>query len=408
VKVELPTIAPGTWGDPAAVQAALIAHDVGNFRVSGLLADAITTDPAIKGPLDIRTKGLSGLPISFDAVDDTPEAEACAEFTRQHWAEWVTEGEDERLHRYFVLMGAALGQLIWTRKDDGYMHPSLNVWSPQWIYYWWDGEARNFGHWMVIQASGVSELVGGNREWVFIKSTEKDPQLNGLLRALSLWYVARYQARVSWSKWNQKFATATLKLKSPAGWSQSAVGQAQNDLQQVSSSIQAQLQNPAGMVVTLPQGATPEASWDLEWEELTSDVGTKSFADLMAMGRMEIQQVILGQNLTSEGGQTNGGSKAQATVHNDVRQDVIASDAKGKQHWYREQLLKPMAAINFGSADLAPIMRIGYTPDTDNAAKGAALASLGNFLKAAPSVDLIDLPALYKDFGLPLEGEDET
>jgi hypothetical protein len=408
VSVELPTVAPGQWGNPAAVQGAITAHDLGNFRVSGLLADAMLDDSTISSTLSVRTKGLTGLPITFKPVNDTPAAKEVADFTTANWSSWVAESEDERLHRYYVMMGAALGQLIWSKRPDGYMHPKMNVWSPQWIYYFWDGENRNFGHWMVIQSTGTAELVGGNREWVFAKSSEKDPQFNGAIRSLWKWYVARYGSLVAWGKWNQKFATAILKLKSPAGWAQSSVEQAQNDLNQISNSIQAQLQNPAGMVVTLPQGATSESSWDAVWEELKSSVGVQSFADMMSMGRMEIQQVLLGQNLTSEGGQKNGGSKAQASVHNDVRQDLIASDAKAKQTWYREQLLKPMAAINFGDPELAPLMEIGYTPDTDNAAKGAALASLGTFLKDAPGTDLIDIPALYTEFGLPMLGKDKT
>jgi phage gp29-like protein len=391
VQVELPTLGIGKWSQPAQVLAALEAHDIGNFRSSGLLMQALLTDPAIRGPLDVRCKALTGLPVVFKPADDSEEAKECAEYVTAHWREWLTCEEQERFMRTRLLMGASLAQAIWTTSKDKKMVPEVNCWEPTWIFWYWDGQHRNFGRWQVITSNGTVEPVSGDRNWIWALNTIKDPQYTGLIRSLALRFIARQQALQGLGKYQQRYALAILKLKQPSTFDEADV-----------ANIQSQLQVDASPVVTLPQGDTPEASWDLEWESIESSSGWQVFIETLSTMKAEMAIDILGQTLTSDTGAKGGGSKAQASVHDQVRLDLRTSDAVQDASIWRDQLLKPFAALNYGDPELAPLMEYEVAPPTDLSAKADSLLKLSQALQTFDNPN-IDAEAILMEFGVPLK-----
>lgn len=399
VKVELPAVTPGRWGQPQQVIAAVGSHDIGDFRISGLLMNALTTDPAIRGPLDVRCKAISGLTLDFQPSNDSKDAIECADYVRKHFRDWLPSEEQERFMRTRLLMGVSLAQAIWTTVGSGpdkLSVPSVNCWESQWIYWYWDGSHRNFGRWQVITQNGVIEPISGDGNWIWVKNTEKDPQYTGLIRSLSLRYVLRLMALSGLGKYTQRYALAILKLKHPSTMTEEDV-----------ANIQTEIESAGSPLVALPQGDTPEASWDLEWENINSSSGYEVFLKTLSEIKAEIALDILGQTLTSDTGSGGGGSHAQAKVHDQVRMDLRTSDATMEGMIWREQLFKPFAARNFGSADNAPLMIYEVEPPADLNQKGQALMNLGKFL-ATPGLDLsnVDMDALYDEFGLPLTNQD--
>jgi len=70
------------------------------------------------------------------------------------------------------------------------------------------------------------------------------------------------------------------------------------------------------------------------------------FRDLAAFGNKEISIAWVGQTLTADVGSV--GSKAAATVHNDVRMDLLLADARALASTIRRQLIRPIVGFNFG------------------------------------------------------------
>ena len=57
-----------------------------------------------------------------------------------------------------------------------------------------------------------------------------------------------------------------------------------------------------------------------------------------------MSKVVLGQTMTDE----NGGSLAQAMVHNQIRIDILQDDARQLANTINRDLIAPFVALNFG------------------------------------------------------------
>ena len=77
----------------------------------------------------------------------------------------------------------------------------------------------------------------------------------------------------------------------------------------------------------------------------TNGKGAESYEKICSYLNKEISKLVLGQTMTSE----DGASQSQATVHNEVRKDIIASDARRVCACIIEQLIKPYLFLNYGA-----------------------------------------------------------
>jgi phage gp29-like protein len=75
-----------------------------------------------------------------------------------------------------------------------------------------------------------------------------------------------------------------------------------------------------------------------------------------------IVKVILGQTLTSQGSDQGSGSRALGEVHEDVRQEKIAGDAKALAEVINDQLLYWLFRFNYPDAERRPKWRIQIEP----------------------------------------------
>src|SRR5690606_14363612 len=108
------------------------------------------------------------------------------------------------------------------------------------------------------------------------------------------------------------------------------------DKQAFLSDLQA-MANSASIV--LPDG------WNVELLEAKVGSG-EVFAKLIEWANKAIAVAVLGQNLTTD---VEGGSHAAAQVHENVRQDLIDSDAETLSTTAREQVLVWWAEFNFAA-----------------------------------------------------------
>lgn len=96
------------------------------------------------------------------------------------------------------------------------------------------------------------------------------------------------------------------------------------------------------------------------------------------MGR-EMSKAVLGQTLTTEGGKV--GSQALGNVHNDVRKDVLESDAEWLAEVINEQLIAPLILLNFGPKAPIPHFRFITTEAADIETYANAIEKLAKVLR---------------------------
>ncbi len=115
----------------------------------------------------------------------------------------------------------------------------------------------------------------------------------------------------------------------------------------------------------------------------------------------EIARVILGQTLTQRGGEDGRGSRALGEVHQAVRFEKVAADARDLMSVINDQLLRWLFLFNFGPEVAAPRWTIALDPPDDLRQRieiDERLARLG-----AP----LPLSYLQRTYSLPAPGPEE-
>lgn len=75
----------------------------------------------------------------------------------------------------------------------------------------------------------------------------------------------------------------------------------------------------------------------------------------------QLSKVVLGQTMTAD----DGASHAQATVHNEVRHDVVEFDAERLDQTYNAQVVRPFVELNLGEQRVYPRVRTHVDRPTD-------------------------------------------
>lgn len=108
-------------------------------------------------------------------------------------------------------------------------------------------------------------------------------------------------------------------------------------------------------------------------------------------------KVWLGSTLTVEIGET-GGANAAAQTHNEVRQDIRDDDIANESETIREQILKPLVAVNFGPDAPVPCFRrvTEETPDIvrEGNVLDIAVNKLGMKVPVSHAVAVLGVPVV--------------
>jgi len=141
---------------------------------------------------------------------------------------------------------------------------------------------------------------------------------------------------------------------------------------------------------------------EIEFIEAVQKGGSNIIYKLLAdFCNREISKAIIGSTLTSEVG-PKGGSYAAAKTHNEVRLDLVKSDAWSLSQTLRMQLLRPLVGFNFGWDKPVPWFRFDLQEPED-------LKELSEVYK-----NVIDMGQpmsqehVSRRFGIPLPEEGET
>lgn len=372
----------------AQVRSALRRHEEGDLSRSAPLAEHMERNPRIFAALGTRVMGVQGLEVEIEPSKDGDRrrSTAVAKALQKSWYSIAPEDVLGDLHRWAILLGIAIAEVVWDTSGSQWMpvlvpvHPSL---------YRWDTAAND---WFVQTASGEVRVETGTGRWLVLGYTSQRAWMRGVVRCLGLEDKLRTESVRDWARWSERHGTPIIVARTPARASDADKQAFFEGLEDLGS---------GGTTVLAPQGENAEASFGLDLIEAKTAEASKGFQALIQLVADDVAIAILGQNLTQE---TKGGSLAAAKVHDRVRADYLAADSELLATAMRRDVLVPWALFNFGDGDLAPWACWDAEPAEDTVAltaqwKGAAEAVT---LWRALGVN-VDLLEVAEHIGLPVD-----
>ena len=103
----------------------------------------------------------------------------------------------------------------------------------------------------------------------------------------------------------------------------------------------------------------------IEFQQATAaSTGDKIFEGLARYTDEQVSKAVLGQTMTAD----DGSSQSQAKVHDDVRHDIAASDARSVTSVLNRDLIRPYVDLNWGPRDAYPRLIIEIEEPEDRKA----------------------------------------
>ncbi|MEL6477632.1 MAG: DUF935 domain-containing protein, partial [Pseudomonadota bacterium] len=100
---------------------------------------------------------------------------------------------------------------------------------------------------------------------------------------------------------------------------------------------------------------------EIDFEGLNSGPGNDVFEKLARYCDEQTSKAVVGQTMTTD----DGSSQSQATVHNEVRHDIMRADARQVSATINRDLVKPFVDLNFGPQENYPRISIAVTEPED-------------------------------------------
>lgn len=366
---------PLTTTTVAALRAMLDEHDRGVFLRSALLADLLRRDADVYGALQQRLTLLAGHPVRFDPPDESDAAKAAADDLAAAWPSICTAGAAYDLWTDEAMLGFGLGQLVWTPGEGGRLAQHLEP-----VH----GSAvecdRTTGRWYVQTLDqGRLAITPGDGQWVlFAPRSSRAPHLWGAIRPTGEWYLSNSNVANDARRRSETTGQGIWKAKLPAGVREAVDGK----------KFLAALRNIGrAAVIPVPQGATPETSYDVELVEAKADA-YQIFEWLKRAGGGAIRLALLGQDLTSQNNLV--GTNASSETGADTLRAIVRAQARG---WSEVVTTQVSAARARYLGVPVTRVRVDAEPEVDRKAEGeaqqAAAAAVVAWRNAGVDVDAV-------------------
>lgn len=363
----------------AALRATLDEHDRGVFARSGLLAGLILRDADCYGALAQRILGLQCHPMEVEAASADARAVAEADYLRALWQQIVSPAAEHDLLASLILLGFAVGQVLWVPGDDGQLVPQLDPWPSEAVEY--DRGTR--GWYAITQDRGRIPITPGDGQWVLLTSRSAHrPHWWGAIRPVAEWYLRSSYAANDASRRSEVVGTPIWAAHLPAGARQTPDGKA------FVRSIRTMGRNA---VIPLPRGREESESYDVRLIEAETDAYL-IFDWLQRCGGGKIRLAILGQDLTSQNNKV--GTNASSETGESITEQVIEADARAVSDCYTQQLARPLVEYRTGDARLTPRVCIDAEPEADTRAEADAMTQMAAAAQA------------WRDLGLEVDVEE--
>ncbi|MFZ5448616.1 MAG: DUF935 domain-containing protein [Thermodesulfobacteriota bacterium] len=206
---------------------------------------------------------------------------------------------------------------------------------------------------------------------------------SGILRVVGWMYLLKNFALKDWAAFNEVFGMPLRLGKYDATASPA-------DRDALVTAIRNLGSDAAGVI---------SKATEIEFVEAASRSGGVNPYQLMAeFCNREMSKAVLGQTLTTDTAGSTG-TYAAASVHGQVRRDLVEADAQALAATLREQLLRPLVGFNFGWDKPVPWFRFRFEEEED-------LKTLSEVFRNLAAMGFpLDMEHVAERFGIPLGTE---
>jgi phage gp29-like protein len=283
--------------------------------------------------LGTRKRAVARLPIVIESVTDKPEDVALADEIRTLFkhpnAKGMVEDCLDALGK-----GYSVNEIMWDKSKTPWMPGRFEWRDPRFFHY--DLVTRR-----ELRLKDEADLMNGIplEPYKFIVHTPRlktgIPIRGGLARLAAWTYIFKNYAVKDWMAFCEVFGM-------PLRLGKYRPGETEDNIAILRSAV-ANLGSDAAAVI--PEGMLIEFI-----ESAKSTGGQELFEKLATWLDKQMSKAILGQTMTAD----DGSSKAQAAVHNDVREDIRDADAEQLAETLGRDLVRPYIDLNHGPRDEYP------------------------------------------------------
>lgn len=301
--------------------------------------------------LGTRKRAVSQLDITVEAADDSAQATRHADFVKEFMA------RDTLSDELFDILdavgkGFSVSEIIWDCSEKQWMPSRIERIDPRWFKFDTDMTTP-----LLKTADGYAPLTPYKFVTAIIKAKSGIPIRSGLARPIAWYYLFKNYDVKSWITFLEVYGQPLRIGK----YGSTATKQDKETLLKavynVGSDTAAII--PETMMIDFIK-ADQKSSSDL-YERFAT------YADL------SISKAVLGQTTTTD---AVSGGHAVSKEHNEVRKDIMRSDAKQLEAILSRDIIRPMIDLNFGKQKVYPKIKLGNKEKEDLAAMADALAKL--------------------------------
>ncbi|MCS4503885.1 DUF935 domain-containing protein [Arhodomonas aquaeolei] len=225
-----------------------------------------------------------------------------------------------------ILYGYACLEYDWDRSGGEWRPRSIDYRQPDWFMA--QPEARD--ELLLRTPDGHGERL---RPWGWIVHTHKAKSgylvRGGLARILAWPYLFRNYSARDLAEFLEIYGLPLRLGKYPAGANESEKATLMKAVVNIGHAA-------AGII---PQGM------ELEFQEAAKGA-SDPFMAMMRWAEGSMSKAILGATLTSDTSESGGGAYALGAVHNEVRHDILVSDARQIARTLTQQMVEPLVRLN--------------------------------------------------------------
>lgn len=367
---------------PRRIKRMLLAAEAGDIAAQAELFERMEEkDGELDAYLRTRKSGVAHLHHEVEPADGSAAARRSAKFCRRVLAELP-----DLPRAVFDLLdaiprGFSILEIDWLTEADRW-RPARLLWRPQ---RWF--RAAEDGQTLLLRRDdgGGAELNPLNFLIHRVQARSGFCARTSLLRSCVRAFVVRHFAWKDWMAFAEVYG-----MPPRIGWLRQDVPWDSREARELWQAVRALGMDAAAVV---------REGNRIEILETGRAGDGRIFERILDRAAREMTLAILGQ-LLSTGGE-GGGSYALGQVHNQVRWDLIESDARALERTLTEQLLRPIVRLNLGEA--APLPRWRFVAE-----RPEDLSKLAGTVKTLSDAGLpIPLQWAYSRFGIPRPADGE-
>lgn len=354
---------------PVRLASILRACDEGSMDDYLVLAEEMEErDPHYFSVLGMRKRAISGVAPRIDAASESAQDKRIAQAVEDHIAEH--DGFVDLIEDLLDALGKGFSvvELIWPEKRGASFWEYQEFVHRDPRFFRFDRETgRNIR--LRDEDARVDGIELEPYKFVVHKAKLKSglPARGGLARVAAFTWMCKAYTVKDWMAFIETYGLP-LRL---GRYDQAATAE---DVETLFRAV-ANIGTDAGAVIP--------KHMDVEFiDGAKGNKGEAVFENFARWGDEQVSKAVLGQTMTSD----DGSSQAQAKVHNDVRLDIAAADARSVTGTINRDIVRPFVDLNFGPQKVYPklVIEIPEPEDTDMILRNATrLVAVGVSIKQA-------------------------